>query len=46
MNQLENDIKVALKWYRYLPQHLMRHEDVKAYYRLECYIKEQGDKEK
>ena len=44
IEQLKNDIKVALNWYRYLPQHLMRHEDVKAYHRLQCYIKEQEKK--
>lgn len=46
IEQLKNDIKVALSWYRYLPQHVVRHGDVKASHRLECYIKEQGDKEK
>ena len=40
----KNDIKVALSWYRHLPQHVMRYGDVKASHRLECYIK--GDKEK
>lgn len=44
--RLKEDIQIALNWYRHLPQHLMRYEDVKASHRLECYIKEQGDKEK
>lgn len=37
----KEDIEVALKWYRYLPQHLITHQDVKAFHRLECYIKKQ-----
>ena len=40
MNQLQKDIKTALKWYRYLPQHIMRAEDVEAQSRLKQYSEE------
>lgn len=36
----KKDIERALNWYRYLPQHIMRVEDVQAQHRLENYIKE------
>ena len=44
MEQLQKDIQIALSWYRYLPQHIVRHQDVKAFHRLECYLKENNKK--
>lgn len=41
MKQLEKDIQTALNWYKYLPQHLMKADDVEAHHRLEKYIKKQ-----
>lgn len=41
-NQLQKDIKTALSWYQYLPQHQVRHQDVKSFHRLECYINKEN----
>ena len=40
MNQLQKDIKTSLKWYKYLPQHIMRADDVQAHHRLKQYSEE------
>lgn len=39
MNQLKEDIKIALSWYKWVPWEKQRHADVKAFRRLECYMK-------
>lgn len=44
LERLRDDIKTALNWYRYLPQHVVRHGDVKAFHRLENYLKENNKK--
>ena len=43
MNQLQKDIKTSLKWYRYLPQHIIREDDVQAYHRLKQYSEKKYD---